>query len=179
MNFLKRFYFLRAAVAFGWVALVVLAAQLQAPAVLAAILLVLYPTWDAAANVLDARRSGGLAANPGQRLNVIISLAAAVALAYALAVKGNSGALLVFGAWALLSGLLQLLVGVRRRHLGGQAFMMISGAQSALAGVLMTIRAFSESPKVSDLAPYAAFGGFYFLLAGLRLAFRRVPAQAP
>jgi uncharacterized membrane protein HdeD (DUF308 family) len=173
MNFLQRFYFLRAGVAFGWVALVVLLSQLQAPALLTGVLLVLYPAWDAAANILDARRSGGLHANPGQRLNALISVATAVILAIALVLRGNAGGVLVFGLWALLSGLLQLYVGIRRRQLGGQVFMMISGGQSALAGVIMTIQAFGKAPTIAQLAPYAAFGGLYFLLAGLRLAFRR------
>ncbi|NID14709.1 DUF308 domain-containing protein [Luteibacter yeojuensis] len=173
MNFLQRFYFLRAAVAFVWVALVIVLSRLQAPAAVTGALLVLYPSWDAAANMLDARCSGGLRANPGQRLNAAVSLATALALAVALVVGGNAGGVLIFGIWALLSGLLQLFVGIRRRALGGQAFMMISGGQSALAGVVMTIQAFGKAPTIAQLAPYAAFGGLYFLLAALRLAFRR------
>ncbi|PWK92721.1 hypothetical protein [Fulvimonas soli] len=173
MSFLQRFYFLRAGVAFVWVALVVLLSRLQVPALVTDALLVLYPAWDAGANILDARRSGGLRANPGQRLNALISLATAVVLAIALAVRGNAGGVLVFGLWALLSGLLQLLVGVRRRQLGGQVFMMISGGQSALAGVFMAMQAFGKVPTIAQLAPYAAFGGLYFLLAALRLTFKR------
>jgi uncharacterized membrane protein HdeD (DUF308 family) len=85
---------------------------------------------------------------------------------------------LVFGIWALLSGLFQLLVGVQRRKLGGQVFMMISGGQSALAGVFMTAQAFGKAPTIAQLAPYAAFGALYFLLAALRLTFKRAPAPS-
>lgn len=177
MTFLQRFYFLRAAVAFVWVGLVILLSRLQAPSAITGVLLVLYPAWDAVANILDARRSGGLHANPGQRLNAMISLATAVTLAVALAIGGSAGGVLIFGLWALLSGLLQLFVGIRRRALGGQVFMMISGGQSALAGVVMTIQAFGHAPAVAQLAPYAAFGGLYFLLAALRLAFKRTDVQ--
>ncbi|PXW51109.1 hypothetical protein BY998_13629 [Methylobacterium sp. B4] len=50
----------------------------------AAALLVAYPAWDAVANVIDARRSDGLAANPSQTLNAaastVVTLAVAVAL---------------------------------------------------------------------------------------------------
>jgi len=173
MNTLRQFYFLRSAVAFTWVALVLLVSNLGVPALVAAVLLVLYPAWDALANVLDARRSGGLSANPGQRLNAVISIATTAALAIALGVGGNAGGIFVFAAWALLSGLLQLYVGIRRRKMGGQVFMMISGAQSALAGVIMTLQAFGKTPTIAQLAPYAAFGGLYFLLAALRLTFKR------
>lgn len=173
MTFLQRFYFLRAVVAFVWVGLVIVLSRLQVPAAITGALLVLYPTWDAAANLLDARRSGGLKVNPGQRLNAVVSLATALTLAVALVVGGNAGGVLIFGIWALLSGLLQLFVGIRRRQFGGQAFMMISGGQSALAGVVMTIQAFGNAPTIAQLAPYAAFGGLYFLLAALRLTFRK------
>ena len=176
MSFLQRFYFLRAVVAFAWVGVVVVLSRLQVPAAVTGALLVLYPTWDAAANLLDARRSGGLQANPGQRLNVVVSLATALTLAVALAVGGNAGGVLIFGIWALLAGLLQLFVGIRRRQLGGQVFMMISGGQSALAGVVMIIQAFGKAPTIAQLAPYAAFGGLYFLLAALRLTFRKKEA---
>jgi len=178
MNSLRQFYFLRAAVAFTWVALVVLFSRLAVPALAAYVLLLLYPAWDALANVLDARRSGGLSANPGQRLNAMISIATTAALAIALGVGGNASGVLVFGVWALLSGLLQLYVGVHRRKMGGQVFMMISGAQSALAGVVMTIQAFGNAPTIAQLAPYAAFGGLYFLLSALRLTFKRPTYEA-
>jgi hypothetical protein len=177
MNSLRQFYYLRAGVAFAWVAVVVLLAHLGVPPLVGFALLVIYPLWDALANVLDVRNSGGLRANPGQQFNAAVSLATAVALIVGLVVAGNKGALFVFGVWALLSGVLQLAVGIQRRKLGGQVFMMISGAQSALAGVLMGIRAFGEPRSFAELAPYAAFGGLYFLLSALRLTFRK-PAMA-
>jgi hypothetical protein len=173
MSFLQRFYFLRAVVAMAWVGLVVILSRLQVPTVVTDALLVLYPAWDAWANILDAKRTGGLRSNPEQRLNALVSVVTAIVLAVALTIRGNAGGVLVFGLWALLSGLFQLLVGLRRRRLGGQVFMMISGGQSALAGVFMTIQAFGEAPTVVQLTPYAAFGGLYFLLAALRLAFKR------
>ncbi|HEY9131888.1 MAG TPA: hypothetical protein VIM98_09050 [Dyella sp.] len=177
MNSLRNFYFLRAGVAFVWVALAFLSAS--APALIAGTLLVLYPAWDAAANLLDARRSGGLQANPGQKFNALTSIATAVFMAIAFALRGNAGAVLVFGIWALLAGLFQLAVGIRRRKLGGQVFMMISGAQSALAGLIFIKQSFGVAPGIAQLAPYAAFGGVYFLLSALWLVFRKeraVPA---
>lgn len=171
MNTLRNFYLLRAGVAFAWIAAVLLTSP--APMALAGTLLVLYPAWDALANVLDARRSGGLRANPGQTFNALVSAVTAVAMGIAFALHGNAGGVLVFGTWALLAGLFQLAVGIRRRKLGGQVFMMISGAQSALAGVFFVIQSFGTAPTLAQLAPYAGFGGLYFLLSALWLSFRK------
>jgi uncharacterized membrane protein HdeD (DUF308 family) len=171
MNTLRNFYLLRAGVAFAWVAAVLLSSP--APTALAGTLLVLYPAWDALANLLDARRSGGLRANPGQSFNALVSAVTAVAMAIAFALHGNAGGVLVFGTWALLAGLFQLAVGIRRRKLGGQVFMMISGAQSALAGVFFVIQSLGTAPGLAQLAPYAGFGGLYFLLSAVWLSFRK------
>lgn len=177
MNSLRKFYFLRAGVAFAWVAVVLLSAPASMP--VAGALLFLYPAWDAIANLVDARRSGGLQANPGQKFNALVSTVTAVAMVFAFALHGNAGGVLVFGAWALLAGLFQLAVGIRRRKLGGQAFMMISGVQSALAGAFFIVQAFHVAPGLAQLAPYAAFGGLYFLLSALWLTFKRPVATAP
>jgi uncharacterized membrane protein HdeD (DUF308 family) len=177
MNSLRHFYFLRSAVAFSWVALAFLAAGAPTPVVGA--LLVIYPAWDALANVIDARRNGGLDVNPGQRFNALVSIVTAACMAAAFALHGNAGGVLVFGTWALLAGLFQLAVGIQRRKLGGQVFMMISGAQSALAGVFFIIKSFGVAPTIAELAPYAAFGGLYFLLSALWLTFKRNRAEVP
>ncbi|NKJ20222.1 DUF308 domain-containing protein [Dyella sp. SG609] len=171
MNSLRNFYLLRAIAAFAWVALAFLSAA--APALVVGALLVIYPAWDALANVIDARRSGGLQVNPGQKFNAVTSIVTAACMAVAFALHGNAGGVLVFGIWALLAGLFQLAVGIRRRKLGGQVFMMISGAQSALAGVIFTVKSFGTAPTIAELAPYAAFGGLYFLLSALWLTFKR------
>ena len=110
---LRNFYALRAVVAFAWVIAALASAHL--PLAAAAVLLTIYPAWDALANLLDARRHGGWRAQPGQRVNAAISLATAIGMAVALAVQGNRGGVLVFGVWALLAGLLQLIVAIRRR----------------------------------------------------------------
>ncbi|KJV37295.1 hypothetical protein [Luteibacter yeojuensis] len=174
MNTLRNFYALRAVVAFAWVGLAI--ASRGHPALVVGTLLVLYPLWDAVANVVDARRNGGLAANPGQRFNAVTSVLAALGMGVAFATHGNAGGVFFFGLWALLAGVFQLAVGIRRRKLGGQAFMMISGAQSGLAGIAFVVRSMGTAPEVSQLAPYAAFGGLYFALSAVWLTFRRPPA---
>ncbi|MGN6227629.1 MAG: hypothetical protein ACTHNM_09355 [Dyella sp.] len=174
---LRNFYFLRALAAFAWVALASLSSS--ASRLVVGALLVLYPAWDAVANGIDARRSGGWRANPGQKFNALTSIIIAVCMAVVFTLRGNAGGVLVFGVWALLAGLFQLAVGIRRRKLGGQTFMMISGAQSALAGVVFSTQAFGATPGIAQLAPYAAFGGFYFLLSALWLTFRARQALSP
>ena len=57
-RWLGSYYFLRAGISVAWVAAAFTVGKAMPPA--AAALLVAYPAWDAVANVVDARRSGGL-----------------------------------------------------------------------------------------------------------------------
>ncbi len=170
---LMRYYFARFGFSAAWIgaACAVTAAGASGAA---AALLVGYPLWDAAANVVDARRHGGLAQNPSQRFNTLVSAAAAVGLAIALR-GGFNQALIVFGVWAALSGLFQLVAALRRwSTIGGQWPMILSGAQSMIAGVISIKAAGGPDPvTLLTLVPYVGFGAFYFLLSGLWLA---VPA---
>lgn len=166
-RWLSFYYFLRAGVSVGWVAAAFTIGNAVPPA--AAALLVAYPAWDAVANVIDARRSGGLAANPSQALNAAASTVVAVAVAVALG-WGMHAVLAVFGVWAILSGLLQLATGVRRWQAGAQWAMALSGAQSALAGTHFIFKANGAlTPGITDIAPYAAFGAVYFLVSAVWL----------
>ncbi len=167
---LSRYYLVRAIVAAGWVVAAVAIGRSNATA--AAVLLVSYPAWDAFANWFDARGSGGLGANPTQAFNIAVSLVAAIAVAVALQVSMNV-VLAVFGIWATAAGLAQLITGVRRwRTFGAQWAMILSGAQSMLAGVFFVTQAgLAKIPTVVDVAPYAAFGAFYFLVSAVLLMF--------
>lgn len=176
-RWLKLYYLTRAVFSFAWVAAAVSAAR-HAPGAAAA-LLVAYPAWDALANLADGARNGGLAANRTQALNVVVSLA--VAAAVAIALPGMNRVLAVFGAWAILSGVLQLGTGLRRwKAHGAQWAMILSGAQSALAGAVFIFQAgTSVVPSISTVAGYAGFGAFYFLVSALTLqagAWRRKSA---
>ncbi|GLQ89096.1 hypothetical protein [Dyella flagellata] len=171
MTWLQKFYFLRSGGAAVWVALVLVTAP--ASVGLATALLVIYPAWDALANWLDAQRSGGMQLNPGQTFNLIVSAVTAVCMGIAVPLHGNAGGVLVFGSWALLAGIFQLIVGIARRKLGGQVFMMISGAQSALAGIVFIYQSLRVAPGLVQLTGYAAFGGFYFLASALWLTFKK------
>jgi uncharacterized membrane protein HdeD (DUF308 family) len=165
-DWLRTYYYLRFAIAAIWVALAFTVARTMPP--LAAAMLVAYPAWDALANYLDASRSGGLARNKTQSLNFVVSIVTAVAVAAALP-HGMHVVLQIFGVWAGLSGLFQLLTGLRRwKSYGAQWAMILSGAQSGLAGAHMLSKAIGAAPvSIADIAPYAAFGAFYFLVSAM------------
>ncbi|MER8923881.1 DUF308 domain-containing protein [Mesorhizobium sp. M0802] len=178
-SWLKSYYFIRFAVAAAWVLLAFTVARTMPS--LAAIMLVAYPAWDALANFVDAQRSGGLSRNKTQLLNLVISIITTAAVAIALG-KSMNAVLAVFGVWAVLSGLFQLATAVRRWKSGAQWAMVLSGAQSALAGIFFVRMAGSAATVgITDVAPYAAFGAFYFLVSAAWLTVsdaRRKAAEA-
>lgn len=167
-DWLKTYYYLRFAVSVIWVALAFTVAKAMPS--LAAVMLVAYPAWDALANHIDAIRSGGLTRNKSQMLNFVVSVVTAIAVAATLP-HGMHAVLHIFGVWAVLSGLLQLITGLRRRKShGAQWAMILSGAQSGLAGAYMLSKAVGTAPvSIADIAPYAAFGAFYFLISAVSL----------
>lgn len=176
---LKSYYFTRFAVSTAWVLVAFTVAKTTPP--LAAIMLVVYPAWDALANFVDAQRTGGLNRNKTQLLNFVISIITTVAVAIVLG-KSMNTVLAVFGVWAVLSGLFQLATAVRRWKSGAQWAMVLSGAQSALAGIFFVKMADSAATiDITNVAPYAAFGAFYFLVSAIWLTVsdaRRKSAQA-
>ncbi|MEW6438340.1 MAG: DUF308 domain-containing protein [Pseudomonadota bacterium] len=165
---LRGYYFTRAAVAAGWVVLAVAVGRTMPH--IAGPLLVAYPAWDALANWADAKRNGGLGRNKSQTLNFVASSITAVAVAIAVGSSINA-AIFVFGIWAALAGIFQLVTAVRRwRSYGGQWAMALSGAQSALAGAFFLHKASgARLPDITVVAPYAAFGAFYFLVSSVWL----------
>ncbi|KAI1330654.1 hypothetical protein F5Y16DRAFT_339806 [Xylariaceae sp. FL0255] len=168
-RWLKMYYFARVGFSVVWVAAAFTIGK--AYPVVADVLLVIYPLWDALANIVDAQRSGGLAVNGTQAVNVLVSTATTVLVIVALVLFDMHWVLGVYGAWAILSGLMQLATGLRRwKTTGAQWAMILSGAQSSLAGSLFIFRATREKvPSVVDIAGYAAFGAFYFLVSALWL----------
>jgi uncharacterized membrane protein HdeD (DUF308 family) len=167
-NWLKLYYFTRFAFSAVWVVLAFRVAK-NVPS-LAAVMLVGYPLWDAAANFVDAQRSGGLTRNKAQLLNFVVSIVTAIAVAVALQ-KSNDDVLIVFGIWAGFSGVLQLAAAVGRwKTAGAQWAMILSGAQSAVASAFMIKMAYGpELVGIANIAPYAAFGAFYFLVSSVSL----------
>jgi hypothetical protein len=170
-RWLKSYYLTRAAVAGVWFAVAFTVGK-TAP-LIAAVLLVAYPAWDALANFIDAERSGGVKLNPSQAINVAISIFAAIAVAAALT-RDLHAVMAVFGAWAILAGLLQLATGVSRWKIGAQWGMILSGAQSALVGGFFLKQAMGTATiGIKDIAPYAAVGALYFFVSAVWLTFAR------
>jgi uncharacterized membrane protein HdeD (DUF308 family) len=159
---LRRLYFVRFGFAVVWAVLLVLAGKDLGP--LSITMLVLYPLFDVAAAIVDARSSRAT----GLYVNIAISLLAAVGLGVAGA-SGVPAVLRVWGAWAIVAGLVQLFVAVRRRGMGGQWPMILSGSISVLAGSSFIVMASAANPAFTNLAGYAAIGGIFFLVSALRL----------
>ncbi|QIB32284.1 DUF308 domain-containing protein [Ancylobacter pratisalsi] len=174
---LKRYYFARTAFSALWVAAAFTVGQ-HSP-VIGTLLLVAYPAWDALANYVDASRSGGLGRNRTQTTNVVVSLATTLAVVLALTMSMN-WVIGVFGVWAILSGLLQLGTALRRwKSSGAQWAMILSGAQSALAGAFFIVQArMPMPPSISNVAGYAAIGAFYFLISAMWLTVSQMRGKA-
>jgi hypothetical protein len=174
---LRNLYFTRTLFQLAWAGAVLLTASSQ-PA-FAALLLVAYPLWDVACTVYDLNtgRPEGLA-RTSLLVNALLGVATAVAIALTISTQPGL-AIAAFGAWALLAGLLQLCLALyRRSKLGGQWAMILSGAQSTLAGVAFLLGGLRGQLHVSDLGGYAIFGAAYFLISALLLN-RKLPVSAP
>jgi uncharacterized membrane protein HdeD (DUF308 family) len=163
---LSRLYAVRFVFALVWAAIILTSADDLNPFVGA--LLVLYPVYDIAAIAADARLSDDSRSQPVLYLNIAVSTAAAIGLAVA-ATSGIPSALRVFGVWAIVAGLAQLVVGLRRRAVGGQLPVMISGGISVLAGGSFIAMASGDDPSLSAVGGYALLGGLFFLASSILL----------
>lgn len=166
---LQTLYFTRTAFSVIWVTLIAIYAKTSPQ--IAAILLVIYPAWDVVGTLLDIRanKNSGDSLKP-QYINLAISIAVTFAVGFALTISIPT-AIIVFGIWASLTGIIQLVLGLRRkRELGGQWPMILSGGQSTLAGITFIAMAHNPTMGIVNLAGYSAFGAFYYLLAALRLS---------
>jgi hypothetical protein len=166
---LRNLYFTRTAVQLLWAG-IVLAEAVSNP-MLAAGLLILYPLWDVACTIYDLRDSNRFAAGPpkAQYVNATLGILAAIGISLTV-FKTPQQAVATFGAWACAAGLAQLAVGIaRRKQLGGQWAMILSGLQSTAAGVAFILGGLHGKTHIKDLGGYAIFGGVYFLVAGIFL----------
>lgn len=176
---LRSLHLIRVAFSLVWVALVATtSASLVSPdkpTVIAAVLLVAYPLWDAVATLVERRMATAAATGSTDRvgtLNMALGLAATAGMI--IAVFSTIGTtLLVFGVWALLSGAIQLTVAIRRRRtVGAQWPMLISGGLSVLAGANFAAMSTSATSSLSTIAGYSAFGAFWFLVSAITLSIR-------
>ncbi|MGA6160111.1 DUF308 domain-containing protein [Stenotrophomonas sp. NPDC087984] len=174
---LRSLYLIRIAFSLIWVALVLTTSaslgSKDRPTVIAAVLLIVYPLWDVIATLLERRMAATGPTNRVSTINMALGLATTAGMV--IAVFSTVGAaLLVFGVWALLAGAVQLVVAIRRRRtVGGQWPMVISGGQSVLAGAATAAMSASATSGLSTVAGYSAFGAFWFLVSVIALSVRR------
>lgn len=166
---LRNLYFVRTAFQVLWAAGVIITAIKQP--LIAAVLFVLYPLWDVACTVYDLSTSSKTGtARSSQIINALLGVAAAIGIGLTV-FRQPIYSVVVFGVWAFGAGLLQLVLGlVRRKHLGGgQWAMILSGAQSMIAGIAYFAGGLYDKRHIKDVAGYAIFGAFYFLIGGMLL----------
>ena len=163
---LRRLYYARSVFAFVWAGSLTVAAATLNPVSVA--LLVLYPLFDLAAAVVDLRSSGATRSRGPLLVNAALSLLAALALGVAVS-GGIPGVLRVWGAWAVTAGIVQLVVGIQRRGVGGQVAMILSGAISVLAGGSFMLMATAPDVSLAGVAGYATLGGIFFLVSAIRM----------
>lgn len=175
-----RLYLVRAVIAVIWAGL--FAAALSSTGTLTAdsdlpgfavALLILYPVIDIVASLLDARTqqaAGNPSAVKTQLVNAAISSVAAIGLAVA-AADGPASVLRVFGAWALLSGLIQLALAITRLRRGtaGQWPMILSGGLSTVIGLSFVLAATKTEIPLGNLNGYPVGGAIFYLVSAFRL----------
>lgn len=163
---------LRALAALVWAAALVIAVGGDVPRTdsdvpfAAAALLLTYPLIDVVASILVSRDPG-----PAVRMARISAVVSAVAvLAVGVAVFGfDAGATLIaFGAWAVVSGALQLAVAWQDRRAGRQIPMIVSGGLSVLAGLSFIASAAKTDANLAGLAGYMALGAILYLVWAYR-----------
>ena len=161
VDHLRRLYFVRFLFAAAWAGTFVgIGSSLDAASIT---LLVFYPAFDVAAAAFDARTSR----NRVLFVNMAISTAAVIGVAFA-AADDIPAVLRVWGAWAIVAGLVQLFLALKRRALGGQWAMILSGGISVIAGAGFLGQA-SSATSMKVVAGYAGLGGLFFLISAVRL----------
>jgi len=166
---LRNLYLVRTMFQVLWAAAVLSTAHTQ-PHV-ASILLIAYPLWDVVCTLYDLRasRSAG-SARTSQVINALLGSATTLGMALTVFSKPTYS-IAIFGAWAFGAGLLQLVAGlIRRKQLGGQWAMILSGAQSTAAGIAFVLGGLGGKLHTKDIGGYAIFGAIYFLIAGILLS---------
>jgi uncharacterized membrane protein HdeD (DUF308 family) len=163
----QRIAAVRAVLALVWAAVLVLAIGDDVPTThtdlptAAALLLASYPLIDVIASLLGSTFADARVL----RINAAVSALAVVWIAIA-AFGSDAGATLVaFGAWAAVSGAIQLGIAIhRRRAEGRQLPMIVSGAVSTIAGLSFIATSGDDKAHLATLAGYMAVGALLILI---------------
>lgn len=167
---LRNLYLVRFAFAIIWVGtMFATAANAVEPDALLTALLVVYPAFDAGAVLWQLR------ADPEKQRSKAtewVSIAVSVVVAIALGIASSTSvpaALAVWGAWAIVAGIPQLLTAIRHRRAGGQVAQMLSGGISVFAGAGFLFQGLQGTAMMVGAAGYAALGALFFLVSAIRL----------
>jgi uncharacterized membrane protein HdeD (DUF308 family) len=164
---LRRLYFIRAAFAVVWAALLIVASMNAGP--LLTVLLVIYPLFDAGAVFWQLRADPAEdRSSASEWVNVVVSVLVAIALGIA-STFSTSAALIVWGLWAIGAGIPQLISAIRNRRTGGQVPQMLSGGISVLAGSAFAIQGLQGAQSIAGVGGYATLGAIFFLVSAIRL----------
>lgn len=169
---LVRLYLSRGVLALAWA--VAFAAAHESLDALAVGLLVVYPLIDAVSSLIDYKATDSGPERRVTAFNAALSTLAAVAAGTAAITGGVAATLATFGAWAVLSGAVQVAVGLYRRgpELGKQWPMLIAGGLSFLVGLFYIGQSLGDAPALDVLSVYATGGGVFFIAQAGLLAWK-------
>jgi uncharacterized membrane protein HdeD (DUF308 family) len=169
----RRIVVVRALLALVWAAGLIAAIGDRVPStnsdvpIAAALLLASYPLIDVIASLFTAARRGG-GSSGVLRVNAAIGALAVVAIAATAFGSDAGAALAAFGAWAAVSGAIQLGVALRDRTQGRRVLMLVSGGLSTIAGLNFVATSRTDDPRLAVLGGYMALGAVLFLLSAWR-----------
>ena len=109
------------------------------------------------------------------RLVAFFAVAIALGIASWMSVPG---ALAVWGLWAIVAGIPQLITAIRNRRAGGQVAQMLSGGISVFAGGGFLFQGLQGNGTMAGAAGYATLGAIFFLASAIRLSVVLRKAQA-
>ena len=139
----------------------------------AAALLASYPVIDVLASIVGARGTGS--SGRALRINAALSSSAIVAIVVTASASDVGAVLVAFGAWAAVSGAIQLALAIRRhRAQGRQLPLIVSGGLSTIAGIAFIAGSGMDHAHLAMVAGYMALGALLFLLSAVR-----TPTAAP
>jgi uncharacterized membrane protein HdeD (DUF308 family) len=178
----RRIAIVRAVLALAWAAALVIAVGDEVPTtssdvpIAAVALLATYPAIDVVASI-----AGALGANAAPRtlaVSAAISVLAIVAIGVTAFGSDAGATLAAFGAWAAVSGAIQLASAVHlRRTEGHQLPMIVSGGLSTIAGIGFVASSGMEDAQLARVGGYMALGALLYLLWAHRSRTAPQPAR--
>lgn len=170
---LRNLYFVRFAFELAWVGVVTaIAGKAMGPSVLMTVLLVAYPVFDAAAVLWQLRADPNTQRSKASEwAGVGVSVGVAIALAITSPVSG-AAAVGVWGVWAIVAGVPQLITAIRNWRSGGQIAQVLSGGISVFAGTSFILKAAQGNGEISGVTGYATLGAIFFLVSAVHLSIK-------